>query len=254
MGDPSFPEWNEYFPMHPLTAQFPSGKCLALTEARNHEFLSLRFEREKRKPERVFASFSYHEIPENGTTLTTPWFTFILGNSPASMIENSYLVENLNDPLAIRDPSWITPGKVYRDMSLSTSTAHAAVEVASKLNFQHILLDAGWYGPEFSYDSVAIRWLKVPKKAPLDILNVVEYARSKGVGVFLYVNDIALKKQFKEVLPVLASWGISGIKFGFVNLASSRDTKRILGYVRRCADYRLMVNIHDAYRPSGFSR
>jgi len=70
----------------------------------------------------------------------------------------------------------------------------------------------------------------------------------------VYVNDIALKRQFDQIVALYSSWGVSGIKFGFVQINTSRDTKRLLGYIRKCAEFKLMVNIHDLFRPSGYHR
>ena len=95
---------------------------------------------------------------------------------------------------------------------------------------------------------------KKKKKEPLDIPTVLAYAKSKNIGVWLYVNDSALEKYLNDILERFVSWGIKGIKFGFVRISTSKDVERILGYVRLCAQYKLMVNIHDILRPTGYSR
>jgi alpha-glucosidase len=41
--------------------------------------------------------------------LFTPWRVIMIGETPGTLIE-SELIQNLNDPCAIRDPSWIKPG------------------------------------------------------------------------------------------------------------------------------------------------
>lgn len=50
------------------------------------------------------------------------------------------------------------------------------------------------------------------------------------------------------------SWGIAGIKFGFVHVGSFRWTTWLHDAVKKCAKHHLMVDIHDEYRPTGFSR
>ena len=49
-------------------------------------------------------------------------------------------------------------------------------------------------------------------------------------------------------------WGINGIKFGFVKYGPQQCMKWLIEAVKKCAEYEIMVDIHDAYRPSGLSR
>ncbi|MDE6143239.1 MAG: glycoside hydrolase family 97 catalytic domain-containing protein, partial [Muribaculaceae bacterium] len=74
------------------------------------------------------------------------------------------------------------------------------------------------------------------------------------VGVWLYVNQHALMKQQDELLPLLREWGIVGVKSGFVQYASHRWATWLHDLVRAAADNKLLMNIHDEFRPSGFSR
>ena len=39
----------------------------------------------------------------------TPWRVLMIGETPGTLIE-SEIIQNLNDPCAIQDPSWIKPG------------------------------------------------------------------------------------------------------------------------------------------------
>jgi alpha-glucosidase len=72
--------------------------------------------------------------------------------------------------------------------------------------------------------------------------------------VILYVNQRALEKQLDTILPLYEKWGVAGIKFGFVQVGSHRWTTWLHEAVKKCARYHLMVDIHDEYRPTGFSR
>ena len=61
-------------------------------------------------------------------------------------------------------------------------------------------------------------------------------------------------KQMDELFPLLKEWGIAGVKSGFVQYASHRWATWLHDMVRYAADNKLLMNIHDEYRPSGFSR
>ena len=88
----------------------------------------------------------------------------------------------------------------------------------------------------------------------MDLKEAIAYAKKHGIGVFVYVNQRALYAQLDEILPLYKSWGVDGIKFGFVQVGSYRWTSWMHEAVRKCAQHGLLVDIHDEYRPTGFSR
>ena len=56
------------------------------------------------------------------------------------------------------------------------------------------------------------------------------------------------------LLPLYQSWGVKGIKYGFVNVGSQQHISWLHQAVRKAADHRIMLDIHDEYRPTGYSR
>ena len=70
----------------------------------------------------------------------------------------------------------------------------------------------------------------------------------------MYVNRRALEKQLDQILPLYRRWGIKGVKYGFVNVGSQEWTSWLHEAIREAAEHRLMVNVHDEYRPTGYSR
>ncbi len=188
--------------------------------------------------------------------LTTPWRFVLLAKSPGELLENNDIIRNLNEPCAIEDPSWIRPGKVIREVTLTTRGGKACVDLAVKHNLQFVEYDAGWYGHEYDDKSDATTITLDPKrsKGPLDLHEVIRYAKERNVGILLYVNRRALEKQLDEILPLYRKWGVSGVKYGFVRVGSQRWTRWLHEAIRKAADHRLMVDIHDEYRPTGYSR
>jgi alpha-glucosidase len=199
---------------------------------------------------------SLHDSPVVTLPYTTPWRTIMIGDSPGELLENNYFTLNLNDPCAIEDVSWIRPGKVIREVTLTTRGGMACVDFATANGLQYVEFDAGWYGYEYEDTSDAATITVDPKRSPgpLDLHAVIEYAESKDIGVIAYVNRRALEKQIDEILPLYRSWGIKGVKYGFVQVGSQEWTAWLHEAVRKAADHQLMVDIHDEYRPTGFSR
>jgi alpha-glucosidase len=187
----------------------------------------------------------------------TPWRVVMVAEAPGQLMERNYLIMNLNPPSALANPAWIKPGRVMREVTLSTSGAKALVDFAVEQNIDFIHFDAGWYGHEYEVASDARRAEVDPRcnpKRDLDLPQAIAYARSKGKKVILYVNHRALERQLDELLPLYQSWGVAGIKFGFVHTGSHRWTAWLHEAVKKAARYQLMVNIHDEYMPTGFSR
>jgi alpha-glucosidase len=188
--------------------------------------------------------------------LHTPWRVVMVGKSPGELLENNDILLNLNEPCAIADTSWIKPGKVLREITLSTKGAKACVDFAVKHNLQYVEFDAGWYGHEYDDDSDATSVNVDVKRSSgeLDLPYVVDYAAERGIGIILYVNRRALEKQLDEILPLYKSWGVKGVKYGFVQTGSQEWTRWLHEAVRKAADNKLMVDVHDEYRPTGYSR
>ncbi|MFP4620177.1 MAG: glycoside hydrolase family 97 catalytic domain-containing protein [Bacteroidales bacterium] len=57
-----------------------------------------------------------------------------------------------------------------------------------------------------------------------------------------------------ELFATYNEWGVAGVKFGFVNVGSQRWTTWLHRAIREAAKNRIMVDIHDEYRPTGYSR
>jgi len=152
--------------------------------------------------------------------------------------------------------SWIKPGKVLSEVTLTTTGAKAAIDFTSSHNMQYVEFDAGWYGPENKdeSDARAVNLDPARSKGPLDLKEVISYANSKNIRILLYVNRRALEKQIDELLPIYKEWGIAGIKFGFVQVGTQDATAWLHESIRKVAAYRMVADVHDEYRPTGYSR
>ncbi|XOV91030.1 MAG: glycoside hydrolase family 97 N-terminal domain-containing protein [Bacteroidota bacterium] len=237
----------------PLLAQLDDTLFLALGEAALVDFARMKFVRGE-NPGTLKADLDGPVI--TNTPSNSPWRYIMVATTPGELLENNYFILNLNEPSEIKNTSWIKPGKVIRETTLTTRGGLACVDFAEKHNLQFIEFDAGWYGPEYEDASDATTVTVDPKRSdgPLDLPKVVKYAKDKGIGVILYVNRRALEKQLDEILPLFRSWGISGVKYGFVNVGSQEWTSWLHEAVRKAADNQLMIDIHDEYRPTGNSR
>jgi alpha-glucosidase len=230
----------------PLTLELPNGLYAAIAEAQRVDFVKTRFKlSDKPNTLKTLLYESVDKVPYFGT----PWRVVMIGAQPGNLIENNFIFQNLNDPSKLTDTSYIKPGKIVRDLTLTEKGAKEWIDFAAKHNIQYVLFDWKWYGPAFTFDSDAGK-----VAIDLDLPEVIRYGKEKGVGIWLYVNQQALLKQDFEIFPIYKKWGIAGVKYGFVEVGSHRWTTWLHESVQRAADNKLMVNIHDEFRLTGEER
>lgn len=238
----------------PLVIEKDSSAMLALGEAALIDYPRMKFDPDSaggyaiksRLEEQAVKMGSFH----------SPWRYVLVGKTPGDLLERNYMILNLNDPSSISDETWIKPGKALREVTLTTSGGRAAVDFTSTHGMQYVEFDAGWYGPENNdlSDARGVNVDPARSKGPLDLREVINYAGTKGIGILLYVNRKALERQIDSLLPVYREWGVKGIKFGFVQVGGQKVTSWLHESVKKAAEYKMVVDIHDEYRPTGFSR
>lgn len=229
-----------------LTLELPSGQWVALLDADVDDWCLTKLIAREDKPG-TLSSVMYSPV-DIVTYYASPWKIIMTADTPGRLLENNDIVLNLN-PRAEGDFSWVKPGKIMRCTTISTEAGLKNVDFCAEHNIPYMLFDWLWYLPCTSHDGDAT---KVVDK--LDMQRVIDYGKSKGVGIWLYVNQHALMKQMDELFPLLHKWGIAGVKSGFVQYASHRWATWLHDMVRKAADNKLLMNIHDEFRPSGFSR
>ncbi|MBI3693319.1 MAG: glycoside hydrolase family 97 protein [Acidobacteria bacterium] len=191
------------------------------------------------------------------TPLLTPWRVVMIGATPGELIENNYLVLNLNEPCAIRDPSWIKPGRaawnwwsgsIVKDAGfeggMNTATMKYYIDFAADHNLEYMLIDARWS----PVDDIT---RSVPE---INIPEIVAHASRRGVRVLLWAHWSAVDRQMDVAFPLYRKWGIAGVKVDSMN----RDDQQMVDFcqrvVRRAAENRLLVNFHGTYKPDGIQR
>lgn len=239
----------------PLTLALPNGLYASVTEAHMVNYARSRLMTVAGKSNTLVTTLASGVVETS--PFSTPWRVVMVAEEPGQLLEHNYLILNLNPPNAIKDPAWIKPGKVIRETTLSTEGAKKLANFAADHGLDYIHFDAGWYGHEYEVASDATTVTVDPRRNPkgdLDLQEAIHYAKSKGLGVTVYVNHRALEQQLDEILPLYQRWGIDGVKFGFVHVGTHRWITWMYDAVRKAAQYQLMVNIHDEFRPTGYSR
>ncbi len=241
--------WGKEQSERPLTLKLPSGTHVSLTEARMVDYARGKFALSEKKESTL--ELAMYDCADIITPYDTPWRVIMAAHDCTELVNNNDLILNLNPACEIKNgEAWIKPGKVFR-CGLKQQDVMEGIDFAAARGYQYVHLDAGWYGPEMK---VASNARKESAEKDLNIKALCDYAVTKGMGVFLYVNQRALVSQLDDILPIYKEWGVKGMKFGFVQIGNQRWSTWLHEAIRKCAEYEIMVDIHDEYRPTGFSR
>jgi len=185
-----------------------------------------------------------------------PWRVLAIARRDGELIEND-IVYRLARPLALKDTSWIKPGKVawdwWNDLNLfgvdfesgiNTRTYKYYIDFAAKFGIEYIILDEGWSDPA-----------DLLKTNPdLDMPGLLAYAREKDVGLVLWCVWLTLDRQLQEALDLFEKWGVRGIKVDFMD----RDDQKVVNFYKKvaaeAAKRKLVVDFHGAFKPTGLRR
>jgi len=83
--------------------------------------------------------------------------------------------------------------------------------------------------------------------------NMFDMQLRKGLASSYTWTDVMLNGSLR-IFCRYVRYGVKGIKIDFVNTGPQMWTKWLMNVIRRCAEYSILVNVHDAYRPTGFTR
>ena len=186
----------------------------------------------------------------------TPWRTITVGETLNPIVETTIpfdVVEPLYEPT--RDYkygrgtwSWI----VWQDASMNWDDQVKYIDLASEMGYEYILIDALW-DTNIGYERMK---------------ELIEYASSKNVDVFLWYNSngsfndapqgprnkmntsIGRKKEMKWLKEV----GVKGLKVDFFG-GDKQETMRLYEDILSDAnDYGLMIIFHGCTLPRGWER
>ena len=218
----------------------------------------------------------------------TPWRTIKISDDAREMLSKP-LILNLNEPCAIKDVSWIHPIKyigVWWEMitgaktwdfstSLEMTKPHGAttenvvkyIDFAAENGFDEVLVEGWNKGWEHWEDNSLEQVYSFTEPYPdFDIKWLNNYAHNKGVKLMMH-NETAsaiedYERQLPEALRLMRKYGYDAVKTGYCGDIRPRGehhygqymNRHYLNVVQQAAESHIMVNAHEASRPTGLSR
>ena len=189
----------------------------------------------------------------------SPWRVVILGKTPIDLVNNADVVLNTASPCEI-DDSWIKPGNSAWDWwapkggrEISTRAIREFIDFAADMKWDYALVDAGWYLRDGKNVKIGPDGLVV--RDGFDVPELVEYGRAKGVGLLLWIDwpDL-VQVDPRKTLKRCSDWGVAGVKIDHMNSHSQETVASLTETVRAAAEYKLLVNFHGMYEPTGLER
>jgi alpha-glucosidase len=207
-------------------------------------------------------------VVRTATQRLSPWKVMMIADQPAKLIESDIL-QNLNEPCALDDVSWIKPGVSAWDwwwsgsyapdagfkLGPNTKTMKYFIDFAAEMGWQYQIVDWQWYGPPFKEDGSFNTDADITKMIPeIDIPEIVAYAGKKNIKIILWLLWPNADKQMEEAFALYEKWGVAGVKIDFMD----RNDQEMVDFYHRvaktAAKHHLVVDFHGAFVPDGFSR
>lgn len=184
----------------------------------------------------------------------TPWRTITIGNSLKPIVETTIpfdVVEPMYEPsqkytFGKSTWSWI----LWQDNSMNYEDQSLFIDLASKLGYEYILIDALW-------DK------NIGKERMKDL---IQYAKSKNVGILLWYNSngaandapmgprnkMSSSIERKKEMKWLKDIGVKGLKVDFFG-GDKQETMRLYEDILSDAnDFGLKIIFHGATLPRGW--
>ncbi len=186
-----------------------------------------------------------------------PWRLFIISDDDRTFVESN-LVTQLSNRSKIPDASWIKPGLVAWDWynanniygvdfeaGLNQATYEYYIDFASKNGIEYVILDVGWSKSETDV---------LEENDDMDVPTLIQYAKSKNVGIILWILWKPLDQAPEEILQLYSHWGAAGIKVDYMQRSDQYMVHSYEKIAEIAARHKLLVNYHGAFKPAGIER
>ena len=239
----------------PVTLEFDNGIYMSITEAAVRNYAGMYLVKEKNGfagklsprlgQEKI--KVEINEFPHR-----TPWRVLSVADRVGGLLETNILT-SLNEPCKIEDTSWIKPcrttftwwnGNVVPDSTFSPGNNFETNKYYIDFAARNGLDAHGIYGyaetPWYYDDNFNFGWAgpnaDITRPIPcLNMQRIVEYAKSKGVGIHLWVHWRPLYDKLEEAFALYEKWGVKGLMVDFLD----RDDQEMIRIQLRRGQRRL---------------
>ncbi|MBO4801963.1 MAG: glycoside hydrolase family 97 protein [Bacteroidaceae bacterium] len=189
---------------------------------------------------------------------TFPWRVLCV-TTDDRQTPTSNLVYALAAPNRIGDTSWIKTGKSAWDWwhdwnlkgvpfraGINMETYRYYIDFAARFGLQYAILDEGWYDAK---EGGILQ--SIPE---IDVQELVNYGRERGVGIILWTVFNVLDEHLEEACAKYAAMGVKGFKVDFLDRDDQTAVEMAYRIAEACARHHLFLDYHGFYKPTGLNR
>ncbi len=208
-------------------------------------------------------------VAETAGSRSFPWRVMVIAESDKDLLYNNltYLLAPEN---ALTEAGWIKPGLVAWDWwnanqltgvpfktGYNTETYKYFIDFAARNRIPYVIMDEGWSDQQnlLKLNDGSIKTndgLNLP--ADLNMLELFDYAKQKGVGLILWCVWHTMDRQMIEALDQFQKWGVAGVKVDFMD----REDQAVVNFYERLASEtaarKMLVDFHGTFAPVGLER
>lgn len=187
---------------------------------------------------------------------TFPWRIVAISKEDKDLLNND-IVQKLASPSRLEDISWLNVGQVSWDWwndynitgvdfkaGMNTPTFKYYIDFASANGAKYIILDWKW-SARFDLNDV---------NPEVDLQEIIDYGKSKGVGIILWAAWRTIYEQMEQVIPKYAAMGVKGWKIDFVDRDDQLAVRSTYEIAALAAKYKMFVDYHGVFKPTGLQR
>lgn len=257
----------------PTLFEFPDKTYMAITEANLRNYAGMYLIKRNGSLE---SQLSPHQGQEEVKVVAdlphrSPWRVIMLGKKISDLIESN-IITSLNDPPNTDDFSWIKPGKTTfhwwnGDIVPDTTFAPGVnfltnkyyIDFAAKHNIDyHAVIGYGgfpWYMSDAAgYNVVGPNTDVTQTVASLDMNEICDYAKQKGVGIHVWVHWEAIYPDLEQNFSKFEKWGIKGMMVDFMD----RDDQEMVNIqeeiLGKAVEHKLYIQFHGSFKTTGLHR
>jgi alpha-glucosidase len=255
----------------PVTFRWRDGTYAAITEASLRRYAGMSLRRSAADLVCALSPRADGDCVVRDLPVETPWRVMLIGDRPGALLESN-TIYCLNGPNAIGDSSWILPGKttfswwngdVYDGkrgepiMSLAMQKRYIDFCARNGIQYHGVIADetvTPWYhqsnkgvvpGPDTDVTRV---------RDDLDLGAIRKYAHSKGVKLWTWVHQGALKGRVEEAFAAFEKLGWSGMMVDFFDNDDQEHIEYAEEILRAAARHHILIHFHGVWKPTGWQR
>ena len=261
----------------PLLIEINDGPAIAITEAALSGYPGMYLTASKNRTGMIVTS-NLSPLPGRPNEkahvrlpFSTPWRVIMIADNAGTLLESN-LVLNLNPASMIKDPSWLRFGKTTWNWWNGFYPEPVGFEIgANYATIKHYIDFCADHGIDFHAIDCAdenLTWYQqsAPGFAPspdadiltprpkLEFFRALDYAKSRKVGIRLWVHWKPLSTRLEEAFAQYAEWGVEGLMVDFLD----RDDQEMIDWseevLKVAAEHHLRIQFHGAWKPTGRRR